>query len=83
MDIMDKSGVRGLWTLLQNRRHFYLSDINPVFDKLFTSFRTAIEDNGILDKENTSYNDVFDAFRLALRYYKINQSQEKEQVVLA
>ena len=53
--------------------------INPVFDKLVTSLRTAIEDNGILDKETTSYNDVFDAFRLALRYYKINQSREKDQ----
>jgi Terminase RNaseH-like domain len=56
--------------------------INPVFDKLVTSLRTAIEDSGMLDKETTSYNDIFDAFRLALRYYKINQSQEKEQEVL-
>jgi hypothetical protein len=47
--------------------------INPVFDKLVISLRIAIEDNGILDKETTSYNDIFDAFRLALRDYKINQ----------
>lgn len=52
--------------------------INPVFDKLVTSLRTAIEDNGMLDKETTSYNDIFDAFRLALRYYKINQSEKRE-----
>ena len=39
--------------------------INPVFDKLVTSLRTTIEDNGMLDKETTSYNDIFDAFRLA------------------
>ena len=50
--------------------------INPVFDKLVTSLRTAIEDNGMLDKETTSY--IFDAFRLALRYYKINQSEKRE-----
>jgi hypothetical protein len=60
--------------LLEER---YIS-INPVF-KLVTSLRTAIEDNGTLDKETTSYNDIFDAFRLALRYYKINQSQEKNK----
>ena len=53
--------------------------INPVFERLVTSLRTAIEDNGILDKETTSYNDVFDAFRLALRYYKINQSEKREE----
>jgi hypothetical protein len=45
--------------------------INPVYDKLITSLRTAIEDNGMLDKETTSYNNIIDAFRLALRYYKI------------
>jgi hypothetical protein len=48
--------------------------INPVFDKLVTSLRTAIENSGMLDKEATSYNDIFDAFRLDLRYYKINRS---------
>ena len=53
--------------------------INPDFDKLVTSLRTAIEDNGMLDKETTSYNDIFDAFRLALRYYKINQGEKEEK----
>lgn len=55
--------------------------INPVFDKLVTSLRAAIEDNGILDKETTSY-DAFDAFRLALRYYKINQGEKREESAL-
>lgn len=55
--------------------------INPVFDKLVTSLRTAIEDNGILDKESTSC-DAFDAFRLALRYYKINQGEKREESAL-
>ena len=35
--------------------------INPdKFDKLITSLRTAVDNDGTLDKEATSYNDVFD-----------------------
>jgi hypothetical protein len=45
--------------------------INPKFDKLITSLRTAVEKcEGTLDKESTSYNDIFDAFRLALHHYE-------------
>ncbi len=41
--------------------------INPDrFDKLITSLRTAVDNDGTLDKESTSYKDIFDAFRLAL-----------------
>lgn len=36
--------------------------INPVFDKLITSLRTAVDKDGALDKESTSYHDIFDAF---------------------
>jgi hypothetical protein len=43
--------------------------INPVFDKLITSLRTTVDNDGTLNKEATSYNDIFDAFRLALRFY--------------
>jgi hypothetical protein len=44
--------------------------INPDrFDKLITSLRTAVDIDGTLDKESTSYNDIFDAFRLALKFY--------------
>jgi hypothetical protein len=43
--------------------------INPVFDKLITSLRTAVDKDGTLDKESTSYNDILDAFRLALKFY--------------
>ncbi|MFL6341462.1 MAG: hypothetical protein ACJ71P_12320 [Nitrososphaeraceae archaeon] len=44
--------------------------INPhKFDKLIISIRTAVDNDGILDKESTSYNDIFDAFRLALKFY--------------
>ena len=43
--------------------------INSKHDKLITSLRTAVENEGVLDKEVTSYDDIFDAFRLALRFY--------------
>jgi hypothetical protein len=45
--------------------------INPRFDKLITSLRTAVENGeGLLDKEATSYDDIFDAFRMSLQFYK-------------
>ena len=43
--------------------------INPKFDKLITWLRTAVDNEGTLDKEATSYNDIFDAFRLCLICY--------------
>jgi hypothetical protein len=37
--------------------------INPDrFDKLITALRTTVDIDGTLDKESTSYNDIFDAF---------------------
>jgi hypothetical protein len=48
--------------------------INPDrFDKLITSLRTAVDNDGTLDKESTSYNDIFDAFRLALKFYRYEE----------
>ena len=45
--------------------------IDPRFDKLIISLRTAVENGeGILDKQATSFNDVFDAFRLAMKFYE-------------
>jgi DNA modification methylase len=44
--------------------------INPAFDKLITSLRTAVAEENTLDKESMSYADVFDAYRLALKDYK-------------
>jgi hypothetical protein len=44
--------------------------IHPKFEKLIVSLRTAVEQDGTLDKDLTSYNDIFDAFRLALKYHK-------------
>ena len=44
--------------------------ICPRFNKLITSLRTAVEKGeGQLDKEMTSYNDCFDAFRLSLIFW--------------
>jgi hypothetical protein len=44
--------------------------IHPRLDKLITSLRTAVEKGeGSLDKDATSYDDIFDAFRLSLQFY--------------
>ncbi len=52
--------------------------INPdKFDKLITALRTAVDNDGTLDKEATSYNDVFDAFRLALKFYRYEDSSSE------
>jgi hypothetical protein len=48
--------------------------INPdKFDKLITALRTAVDNDGTLEKESTSYNDIFDAFRLALKFYSFRE----------
>jgi hypothetical protein len=50
--------------------------INPKFDKLITSLRAAVDNDGTLDKESTSYNDIFDAFRLALKFYRFQEKYD-------
>ena len=51
--------------------------INPdKFDKLITALRTAVDIDGTLDKDSTSYNDIFDAFRLALKFYHFEDSSQ-------
>jgi hypothetical protein len=57
--------------------------INPAFDKLITSLGTAVAEENILDKESTSYADVFDAYRLTLKYYKFITQVEDIQTVKA
>lgn len=44
--------------------------IDKRFDKLLTGLRTAVANEYKLDKEVTSYDDIVDAFRLALTFYK-------------
>ena len=51
--------------------------INPdKFDKLITALRTAVDNDGTLDKEATSYNDILDAFRLALKFYHYEERSD-------
>jgi hypothetical protein len=40
-----------------------------MFYKLISVLRTAVNNDGVLDKEATSYNYMFDAFILALKFY--------------
>jgi hypothetical protein len=50
--------------------------INPKFEKLTTSSRTAISDDlGKLDKEATSYDNVLDAFILSLKMIKLKEKE--------
>jgi len=51
--------------------------IHPKFDKLITSLRTAIEVDGKLDKQSTNYDDIYDAFRLALKIYEFTGQQRQ------
>jgi hypothetical protein len=37
------------------------------------ALRTAVDNDGTLDKEATRYNDIFDAFRLALKFYHFRE----------
>jgi hypothetical protein len=54
--------------------------INPKMDKLITSLRTAISDDlGKLSKEDTSYHNVLDAFRLALKGIKLVKKEDRKQ----
>ena len=63
--------------LLEHERP--LVAISPKFDKLITSLRTAISDDlGKLDKEQTSYHNVLDAFRLALKGINLAKKQRIE-----
>jgi len=45
--------------------------------KLITALRTGVDnDDKTLDKEVTSYNNIFDAFRLALKFYHFQERNE-------
>jgi hypothetical protein len=41
--------------------------IKSKFTKLITALRTAVDIDGVLDKKETSYDDIFDAYRLSLQ----------------
>ena len=45
-------------------------------DKLITALRIAVDNDWTLDKEATSYNDIFDVFRLALKFYQFQEKHD-------
>jgi hypothetical protein len=47
--------------------------IDNSFDKLLTALRTCVANEYKMDKEATSYNDILDAFRLSLQFYRWNK----------
>ena len=47
-----------------------LISIHPRFEKFITSLRTAVANEYKLSKEETSYNDILDALRLSLCFFK-------------
>ena len=60
-----------------------LIGINSKFDKLIVALRTAVsDDSGKLDKESTSYDDLLDAFRLALRHFRIKPKETQKPIIL-
>ena len=76
---MDHKSMLGNVKMLMERDGGYVA-INPIFDKLIISLRTAVEKGeGMLDKEATSYDDVFDAFRLAMRMYFFRQKDDNSR----
>jgi hypothetical protein len=44
--------------------------IHPSFHKLIIALRTAVSTDGLLSKQETSHDDLLDALRLSLCYYK-------------
>ena len=58
------------------RENGYIA-INPKFDKLIVALRTAVEKGeGDLDKEATSYDDIFDAFRLSMKAFYFRPTEQ-------
>jgi len=49
--------------------------INPKFDRLITALRTAIAEENSLDKNATSYDDILDAYQLALKNYEFGKER--------
>jgi hypothetical protein len=47
-----------------------LISIDKRFDKLLIGLRTAVANEYKLDKTETSFSDLIDAFRLSLTFYK-------------
>ncbi len=71
MNVIPVHFSREHWTVLAHSKMILERGglmIHPKFDKLITAIRSAVENGeGILDKEVTSYDDIFDPLRLAMR----------------
>ncbi|HET7283936.1 MAG TPA: hypothetical protein VFI70_04555 [Nitrososphaeraceae archaeon] len=73
---MEHKSMLGNVKMLMERDGGYVA-INPKFDKLITALRTAVEKGeGMLDREATSYDDIFDAFRLAMKMYYFRSTDD-------
>ena len=59
------------YTLPDLKVEHHLVAINPRFEKLITSLRIAKENEGSLDKFGTVHDDLFNAFRISLKYYRL------------
>jgi hypothetical protein len=73
--LMCSSGMREGAKMLQHTKSLLEDKDNLVvidkrFDKLITALRTAVANEYKLDKEQTSYHDLLDAFRLSLQLYQ-------------
>jgi hypothetical protein len=66
-----KSMLQNTKSLIEDPDNLVLIDRR--FDKLLISLRTATEKEYSLTKEETSYDDVLDAFRLSLQPFKRNK----------
>jgi hypothetical protein len=42
------------------------------------SLNNKVDNDGTLDKEFTLYNDIFDAFRLPLKFYSFRDSSDTD-----
>jgi hypothetical protein len=62
-------------SLLEDRDN--LVTIDKRFEKLLTSLRTAVANEYRLSKEETSYHDILDAFRLSLQLYQRTNNNTK------
>ena len=61
------------------RRNQLIAIDKERFHKLVTSLRTAVGYEYKLDKEQTSYNDLLDAFRFSLIFYKWSKASKQVQ----
>jgi hypothetical protein len=43
-----------------------------------SSLRTAVDNEVTLDKDATPYSDIFDAFRLAMKFYLFSKNSEQQ-----